>query len=231
MDYTNVLQLLDSYIKGYKRALSSEELIGVEPWQTLLEEITGVYNLLNSPTICPEIDNHAIVQKSKITQYGVETIVTSLYEEGFKPTEISNQLQSQGLVVSSKEIKEWLNDYSIMPIVDKATYQYGSVFDTQTQMQNIFNKLNYLLAEVEDTDRGQFRKTSKQEVILQYMTELRMTLKDATSLAATVSNLEAIESYKQVVLEEVGKVDPIVRQKIIRRLQEAKILLRNILPS
>ncbi len=229
-DYTNVLQLLSSYCDRFRLSLEQSSLLGTEPWQGLLEELLGIRDLLNDPAISAPLDNYQIQKQSPVERYGVASLVIALSEDNVTPRKISEHLESQGIPISEAEIKGWLKQYETAPITTKTDMVNGSIFDTQGQLQSVFDRLHSLLDEVDDRTDAHFAsaRITKEQVKLEYMKEIRQSIKDAASLAAVVANMQTVEQFKKVVVEEVGKVDPATAQRIWKKIREAKAMFSSL---
>jgi hypothetical protein len=116
--------------------------------------------------------------------------------------------------------------------MERVEYPYGSVFDTQTQLQTIFNDLKAGIVALESADDEPFLKARKvkEEIWVTMLQEQRQLLKDARALMETVKQFEAIDRFKQIVIEEVNKENPAIASRIYRRIQMAKTLLNTLEP-
>lgn len=230
MDYTNVLQALNTFCDRFRGTLEQESMIGTSPWQELLEELLGIKDLLNDPVISQPLDNYQIQPQSPVEKFGAASIVIALSEDGMNPKSISAHLETQGIPISEAEIKGWLKAYQQAPITQKPAMANGSIFDTQGQMQIVFDKLHTLLDELDDQEDSHYlsAKITKEQVKLDYMKEIRQSIKDAASLAAVVANMQTVEQFKKVVIEEVNKVDPATAQRIWKKIREAKAMYSSL---
>ncbi|MBD2201795.1 hypothetical protein H6G33_10590 [Calothrix sp. FACHB-1219] len=229
-EYTNVVQLFNDFVDRFKTTLEREKLIGVEQWIVLLEELYGIKELIVDPTISAPLDNYKIVSLNPIDRLKLGNNVLSLLESGFNTKDITTSLENQGIVITEKDVKNWLKSYSESSIDEKIESTQGSVFDTQTQLQAIFDNLYNLLDQVaiKDDDSFYSAKTTKEQVKLEVMREIRQSLKDASGLAASIAALQTVKQFQKVVIEEVSKIDPIAAQRIWKRIQQARAMFSSL---
>lgn len=225
MDYTNVLQALRDFCEKFQQTLENQSLIGADPWQSLLEELLGIQDLLNDPVISQPLDNHQLQQVHPVEKYGVASIVLALHEDGMQPKQIALHLQSQAVPVEESHIKSWLKQYSETSITQKAEAIYGSVFDTQTQLQQLFENLNSMIEAAKGQEDSHYlgAKITKEQVLLEHQKELRQLIKDAGALMTTVAGMQQVGQFQKIVIEEVNKLDPATAQRIWKRVREAKL--------
>lgn len=230
MEYKNVLQALHSFCENFQSALVTHSMIGQEPWTTLLEELLGLEELLNDPVVSEPLDNFKIAPISPVEKYGVANSVLALNEDGVSPKEIAVHLKNQNVPLSEKDVKEWLEIYSKTPITTKAEAVFGSVFDTQNQLQFLFENLNNMIEQVKLQTDEHFNaaKITKEQVVLEHFKETRQLIKDASTLMATVSGMQNVATFQKMVIEEVNKVDPATAQRIWKRIKEAKIAFTSL---
>jgi hypothetical protein len=155
-----------------------------------------------------------------------------MVEKGSSENDISRALSMHGVDLTARQVGEWVTAYRSAPIMERVEYPYGSVFDTQTQLQTIFNDLKAGIIALESADNEPFFKARKvkEEIWVSMLQEQRQLLKDARSLMETVKQFEAIDRFKQIVIEEVNKENPAIASRIYRRIQMAKTLLNTLEP-
>lgn len=234
-DYENVVQLYISFIGRLKAQLEINSYIGLEPWQSLLEEAYQIKDLLNNPIISQPLNNAELKKGKKqnpVDKYGMQSLVISLYEDGLGFKKIAEYLEAQGLPITNTDVSDWIKDYSVSDITTQVELSNGSVFDTQFQLQDLFDKIYKLLQEIQIRDDADYKaaKTTKEQVKLEIYKELRMSVKDAATLATAVANMQTIENFKKIVIEEVNKLDPGTAQRIWKKIREAKSMFSSLNP-
>lgn len=232
-DFTNVIQLYVSFTEKLKSQLETNSFIGLEPWHSLLMEAYEIKELLNNPLISQPLNNAELIKGKKqnpVDKYGMQSLVISLYEDGLTYQRISEYLQGQGLPIESKHVGDWIKEYSASEITTQVELRNGSVFDTQFQLQDLFDKIYALLQEIQAKDDKDYTsaKTTKEQVKLEVYKELRMSVKDAATLATAVANMQTIENFKKIVIEEVNKLDPGTAQRIWKKIREAKSIFNSL---
>jgi hypothetical protein len=232
-DYTNILQELRDWKDDFGSLLDNKQLIGTIEWQPLWERLVALERLFNDPIISEPLDNYKVALRHPIDACGMTEFVVQLVEKGSSENDISRALSMQGVDLTAREVGEWITSYKGAPIMDRVEYPYGSVFDTQAQLQSIFNDLKAGIIALKSADDEPFIKARrvKEEVWIQFMQEQRQLLKDARALMETVKQFEAIDRFKQIVIEEVNKENPVIASRIYRRIQLAKTLHNTLEPS
>ena len=232
-DYTNILQELRDWKDDFGSLLDNKQLIGTIEWQPLWERLVALERLFNDPIISEPLDNYKVALRHPIDACGMTEFVVQLVEKGSSENDISRALSMQGVDLTAREVGEWITSYKGAPIMDRVEYPYGSVFDTQAQLQSIFNDLKAGIIALKSADDEPFIKARrvKEEVWIQFMQEQRQLLKDARALMETVKQFEAIDRFKQIVIEEVNKENPVIASRIYRRIQLAKTLHNTMEPS
>lgn len=220
---TSILKEYNEVCEQLRNELVKKELL-IEPFISIVEELFAIGESLNDPVISGELDNYSLKIQSPIEKYGVASNVINLAEDGKSPEEISASLEYTGVIIDKKDIKQWLKQYENLPALKKLETSRGSIFDTQFQLQEIFERLHTLLERVEDKEDADYAraKVVKEQVVLDYMKEIRQSVKDASALAATVASMQSVENFKQIVVEEISKLEPAVAQRIWRKIREAK---------
>jgi hypothetical protein len=220
---TSIVLELKECVDSLKNSLTKENQMR-EPFVSILEELYGITESLQSPAIAENLDNYALQISSPVEKYGVGSKVITLAEEGKSSEEISISLAYSGVTIDKKDISKWLKQYEGLSTSEKIESSRGSIFDTQYQLQEVFERLHSLMESVENKEDNHYYKgkTIKEQVILDVVKEIRQSVKDASQLASTVASMQSVENFQKIVVEEVSKVDPDVAQTIWRRLKEAK---------
>lgn len=229
MDYVNVLQLYKSQCNRLKEMLIEASLIGIDEWSFLLEGFLELEELLADPVLSEPIDNLQIEVKSKIDQYGVGAYVITLYQENCPIDKIAEQLQMREIPVTSSDVAKWLSDQQSRSILHRAENKFGNVFDTADQLQRTLNRLEELSIRVEEEENlANFKKTSKYEVALAIVSEVRKTIKDGYEFAKSIQSMQKIERFQECVLEEIKKESPDCYQRIVRRITDLTTLFNSM---
>jgi len=219
MEYKNVLQLYKNQCEKLKKLLIDTSLIGIEEWSILLEEFFELEELLSDPIISEPLDNVKLEVKSPVDKYGVGSYVLALYEDGVSVDNITKQLELQNIYIDTIDLTNWIIEINKQSIIDRTTNRYGSVFDTTSQLQNTLNRLEELAIKVENENNlSNFKKTSKYEVLLSVISEIRKTIKDGHEFTKTIQALQKIDKFQQYVIEEIKQESPECAQRIFRRL-------------
>ncbi len=234
MDYTNILQLLHKHCNEFQSALEATSLIGVEPWVSLYDQIVGLKEILDQPSLlgAPNpLDNQALGQPSPIDKYGLASLVISLHENNITPVVIAKQVEGLlSISLSGTDVEAWIEQYNRAPITTKVGLSNGSIFDTQTQLQTVFDTLHNLLTEVNDQDSEYFypAKTTKEREKLEVIKEVRQSIKDAAALSATIAQMESVENFKRIVIEEINKENPAAAQRIWKRIRAQQSMMNSL---
>lgn len=226
-DYTNVLNLLEAFCRTFEVELIRNSMMGSEPWTSMLGELREIFDLLNDPAISEPLDNSKLSKVHPVDRYGLGEGIIALHEQGLTAKEIVENLSNQGFdEFNEGNIRKWLREYNSTPITNRSSKVAVSVFDTQTQLQSLFETLQDLMDGLEDKDDETFYrgKTTKEQVRLQHIQEIRQTVKDAASLAATIAGMQQMETFKKLVIEEVNKENPAVAARIWKKIRDAKVM-------
>ena len=224
----NALELYSAALEKYKLALEDKALINVEPWSEIYLELQSCFDILN--TANSEADNYSLQVKHPIDQFDLGNITIALYEDGLDYADIAEYHTAREFKITSTEVKKWLTNYTNSSVLEKTSLQHGSIFDTEYQLQSLFDRLNTQLKEIDLKDNLDYAsgRTTKDEVYLAYCTEIRQTIKDAATLAEAVANMQKVERFQQIVLQCINEVSPTVRNKIIRLWQKEKQLFKGL---
>lgn len=89
------------------------------------------------------------------------------------------------------------------------------------------------IAEIVEGELSYIRKTIKatsgeerrawEDVQLKHCGEIRKQVDLLRDIAMTLYNVEEVEAFKKIVLEEIGAVDERVRDEILRRIKERRV--------
>ena len=82
------------------------------------------------------------------------------------------------------------------------------------------DELTYIRKTIKGTKGGERREW--QEVQLKHTAEIRKQVNLLLEIAQALYNIEEIEAFKKIVLEEIGAVDEQIRQKILDRIRQRR---------
>lgn len=223
--YVNLLQHLKIFAEELRIKLGMEGVIGREPYLSIVEELDEIISNLSDPTVTKPIDNVEIVPFKgmlEIDRLGLGEIVSMYVTDNLSSARISDLLNAQGFIITKLDVDNWLSSVNSKGILDRPTLTgFGSVFDTQAQLQSVFDRLKELEIELDSQDESLYKgKVTKKQVQREFMSEVRATIKDATSLAKSLQRSDDIEDIKRIMIEEINKVSPPVAMSIWRRLRE-----------
>lgn len=231
--YTNIVQLGNKIINELKTLLENEGLVGQSKWDYILESFEEFKIALADPLICKELDNYKIERLNSVEKLGLSSNVITLYEEGLSPREIATDLRKKGISLSENDIKNFITDYNKSSITSRIEKSNTSVFDTEVQLQTIFDDLNEALSDLnnlsnEDTKRLSNARVVKEQLQIELHKERRQSVKQASELAQAIANLQHIKEFNKMVLEEVMKESPAAYQRLIKRINEGRSIFRGL---
>lgn len=221
---TNCLELFNTTLSLLKKELEENEIINLQPWDEIFINLNTCYEILNQAE--SPIDNYKIIVKHPIDQNGLGNITLALYEDGLTFQQIAEYHAYRDFKISKSEVQNWIENYGSKTIINKINTEFGSVFDTEYQLQSLFERLNTMLTEIDQKQNSDYAiaKTSKDEVYLAYCSEVRQTIKDAANLAEAIATMKNVEEFQRIVLETINEIDPSTKNKIIRKWKEHKNL-------
>lgn len=222
-----IKSFLDNLEYQLKEIFLKYELLGKEEIVDLLETIHSlIENIEKHKEIYLPIEAHPI------DKYGMRELVINLANHGTAHSQIASVISIQtGIVISTREVSNWLDNYSNLSIVQKNS-QTANVFDIQNGMQSIYAQLLDHLEIVKETDQEDYfkAKTTKQQVVLETYKEIRALTKDAASILQVISKQEQLESFKNAVLDSIKEVSPSTAQIIVKKLKDNKALYNSLMP-
>lgn len=232
MEDINLPIAMKKWVLRFKTELISRELLGSEPWNGLLLEISELIKLLD----CPEIAGDTLVMErvDKIDASSMGKAVLNMQKAGLSNKEISESLLSYtGMDISAEEVRVWLSNYNQSALSDKASIVRGSVFETRGRLEEIHLLVQKHLETIELAEEDTFAraKTTKAQVQLEVYRELRQLYKDANQLVTSVQQLNTIKEFQEVVLDIISNVSPQAYHQILKELKERKALMNNLLPD
>jgi len=228
LELSSIVESLEELNKQLHSFLLDKELIGLAQSTAILDNLQTIVEVLNTKGVGSTLDVYKAEPKNPVERYNCQEIVLTQYQEGADYITISRYLSSLGYSIKANDISNWIEIYNSTSILAKSEMKYGDVFDTTGQLQRLFNILNDELVNLERVDPEELRKSSIYEIKLQYMSEIRATLKDAAQLSQAINNLNEIDNYKKVVFEEIRKLSPETALTIVQRLKSVKALHASI---
>jgi len=221
----NAFQFRDCWTKSFRGELGKSSLIGVSPWDDLLEEVVGITEILNNETIENYLDTFNIQKLSDIDRLSLGPKILSLVEGGLSSEQISYHLSTTyGCDITVNKLETWLEEYKNSGIIAKATLS-GDVFDSRNQMQALLDKVLDKLNDIETKADNAFRRNSKDEVIAQYLDMIRAIIKDANVIQQQESSKREAELFIEICLEVIREVNPQIGLEVFKRLKAKKVLL------
>ena len=219
---------LNSFKEDLKNLLLKHELYGIPEWDTLLSSLTQLTDSVNIDEDYYISLNQSPIDKYDLSDYAVKYINSGM---GYKAAAEVLSINA-GIVISEREVKEYIETYSVIDRVKKKKKEVGNIFDIQDRMQDIYSQLLEHLEEIKQTDKEEFlrAKTTRQQVVLDTYKEVRMLTKDASSILESISHQEQLQEFRKVILESIKEVSPAVAQTIIRKLRQNKALFTALLP-
>lgn len=215
---------LKSWLLVLKQFGVKNSLLGRDDWENILKEFEDILDLLDTSDIKQ-------IKKNSIDRLGLALEVLRLNESDIAPKDISLTLKESYLTeVSEQEVADWLTEYSNLNYSNKMEKMKGSVFDTQSRMQELYETLVIKLEDLSNLDERIFKKASKPEVEKEYLSEIRQLLKDASILISSVSVLERARDFQRIVLETIKEVSPSTAHLIQRKLTEKKMIMDSLVP-
>lgn len=225
-DYINILQLLDKWLDRFREYLMDMTLLGSEPWTSFLSELQGIRELLDDPAISEPIDNTAIRILSPIDRLGIGQMVISLVEGGMDTEDLAGFLSTKfSTIITSAQVQSWLDEYNNSGISVRTQTLTRDVFDTRSHYQQMLVDIQQQLEELIRKDDEDFRRTSKDEVISQVRSEMRMLLKDARALYKEEAAGQGSQIFTQIALEVIEEMCPEAAPVIFNRLQAHHVSL------
>ena len=230
---TNVIELGNNLSKQIRELLLDKGLVGQPEWDEVLFSLDNFINILNTPLVSKELDNYQITKRNKIENLGIVNEVVDMIEEGMTPHQISSRLKVDGLLISVREVSEFIEEYNEADILTKIDKSNISVFDTESQLERIFTELNNNLESLnnlteEDDIRLGRAKVVKESLKNETIREIRHIIKDAAAIMNMIANLQTVREFNKVMLEEIRKESPAVAARIQKRLVECRTIFKAI---
>lgn len=222
---------LKSYLQDFKArfkdALLKHELCGIQDFDNLLDALNTVVSSVeeNDDLFIP-IDEH------KIDKFGMAEYAVKLANSGMSMKQMADTLSTiSGAGITQKELTEWFANYSNLKHTRK-TKAFGNIFNVNERMQEAYERLLILIESIEDTPKEEFfkGKTTKAQVLLQAMGEMRQLTKEAKDIIKSINHQQKLEEFKMIVLDTIRKIDPETGRIIIEKLEQDKAIFNALLP-
>ncbi|WOL31342.1 hypothetical protein [Microcoleus phage My-WqHQDG] len=213
-----------------KAYLLSKSLLGVPTVTTLLEDMDDIIKVLD----VPDIGGLTIKDVHPIDKLGCGLAVLSMYCDGMDITSIAKVLHTQtGVAVSSIEVQKWIDSYEDSGVVRRNSMTNLSIFDTKNRMEDILLMLQRVMAQVEVADESEFSraKTTRYEVQLAALGQIRSAVKDARQVVEALHQMNTYRELADIILQEMAMESPSLQQRVLRRLKEKGAVIKAILPS
>lgn len=220
---------VSTFIDDFKNALLKHELYGIEEFDQLL---VSMQNLENSIKVNDDIYINLI--QSPIDKYAMGEYAIKYINNGYTHKQTAEILSlNAGVIITEKDVKNWRDSYSSLDRINTRARNTSNLFDIQDRMQDIYTQLYDHLEHIKETGQQEFlaARTTKQQVILETMKEIRMLTKDAANILESISHQQQLNEFRKVILESIKEVSPSVAQSIIRKLKQNKALFSALLPG
>lgn len=218
---------LNDFLDKFKDALLKHELYGVEDFDMLLDSLTTIVAGVeeNEDLFIP-------VEEHKIDKFGMSEYAVRLANSGMSRKQLAITLTTMsGQAISEKEVKEWFANYSNLKHTRK-TKSYGNIFNVNDRMQEAYERLLIIIEDIEATPKDEFfkGKTTKSQVLLAAMGEMRQLTKEAKDIIKSINHQQKLEEFKMLVLDTIRKIDPATGRIIVEKLKQDKALFNALLP-
>jgi hypothetical protein len=223
----NLKEYLTDFQQNIKDIFIKYELYGREDITDSLESLDVILSSLE------ENDNYFIpLNNNKIDKYGMAEQAVKLANKGMSLDNISLALSTySGVGITIEELKDWYRHYSGIKHT-RTVKSYGNIFNVQERMQEIYESLIDHLHLIENTPKEEFYKgkTTREQVTLEVLRDVRAITKDAKEILKTINHYQKLEEFKAIVIETIRNIDPMAAQTIIRKLEQDKALFNALLP-
>jgi DNA-binding phage protein len=163
--------------------------------------------------------------KTKISLIQLERLV----REGKGVSQIARELS-----VTKGSVSKKLKNLRVGITKDVALRSASKIVDRQLNAMDQLKRINCLINNELDyieknivTAKGERRK-ELQEQRLKHVAEVRKQLSLLLDIAQALYNAEEVAKFQHFVLEEIGRAAPEIRDQIIQRLNEARVIQSTI---
>lgn len=150
-------------------------------------------------------------------------LLEKLLRDGFSQEEVAQKLKvSPGTISKNKKALDFARANDI--VLRSASKINDKKLNAMSRLDRIADivegELAYIQGVIKNT-QGQERR-EWQEVQLKHTAEIRKQVSLLREIALTLYNVEEVEAFKKIVLEEIGEVNHEVRQKILDRIRQRR---------
>lgn len=211
----------------FKDSLLKHELCGIPDFDNLLDAINIIISSMeeNEDLFIP-------IEEHKIDKFGMAEYAVRLANSGMSMKQMAETISTiSGAGLTEKELSTWFANYSNLSHTRK-TKSFGNIFNVNERMQQTYERLQILMQQIEDTPKEEFfkGKTTKAQVLLAAMAEMRQLTKEAKDIIKSISHQQKLEEFKMLVLDTIRKLDPATGRLIIEKLEQDKALFNALLP-
>jgi hypothetical protein len=220
MEYNTLVAGLIEW-RGNLFNLLMDERVATQPkYSRLITELDGyiaafqTLETTNEPAL-------TLARANPIDRYGCQLVVCRLYEQGEDTASIANHLSTfTNQSISIQQVEDWLEGYKATNLAQRGERQ-SSIFDTSSQLENLFVKLSSLIVAVEQEDDEIFAagKTTRWDVLNAYQREMRALVKDARDTIQAVHNMNNMSAVLELIVQEIALESPIIQNRIYKRLE------------
>jgi hypothetical protein len=227
---SNIVESLSAWRGRLRSYFLSKSLMGTPVTTELLEDLDDIIKGLDIPT-----DGGLTVNRvHAIDRLGCGLSVLSMYCDGMDAPNISKVIQTQtGVDIQPAVVQQWVDNYEATGVVRRNSMANHSIFDTKNRMEDLQLMLERLLADVETADPTEFAraKTTRYEVQLAAIGQLRSTVKDARQVVEALHQMNTYHELARIIVEEIRLESPAVAQRILQVLKKKGVVVKAVLPS
>jgi len=225
-----IVEALIEWRARLKSFLLTKSLMGIPIVTTLLEDIDDIIKGLD----VPQVGGITLKDVHPIDQLGCGLAVLSMYCEDLDVSSISKALETQtGVAITATEVQKWIDNYEASGVVRRSTVTNLSIFDTKNRMEDILLMLQRISSQVELADDSEFSraKTTRYEVQLAAVGQIRSAVKDARQVVEALHQMNTYRELADIILQEIRLESPSLQQRVFKRLKEKGAVIKAILPS
>lgn len=222
----NLKHHLVDFKKDFTDLLLKYELYGKEDISNLVDSLNIIVSSIEQD------DFYIPVIEHKIDKFGIAEAAINLANAGRNINDIALILSTtSGIAITSSELEDWYKNYSNIKHTRSAK-AYGNIFNVQERMQQIYETLMDHLKLIENTPKEEFfkAKTTREQVTLEVLKDVRSITKDAKEILKTINHYQRFEEFKFLVIETIRSIDPATAQIITDKIQQDKALFNALLP-
>lgn len=230
MDSKDIVESLSGWRARLKAYFLSKSLMGAPPTTELLEDLDDLIKGLDVPADA----GLTLDRVHAIDRLGCGLSVLSMYCDGTDTATISKVLETQtGVEITPSEVQQWVDNYEASGVVRRNSMANHSIFDTKNRMEDLQLMIQRLLADVEVEDPAVFAraKTTRYDVQLTAIAQLRSTVKDARQVVEALHQMNTYHELARIIVEEIRTESPAVAQRILQVLKKKGVVVKAVLPS